>query len=58
MSATHHAWVQERIAFAKRLNEGECGGHYGDAMLILSAVLSGLAADQWPGKWKDRRRFV
>lgn len=58
MSATHHAWVQERIALAKRLNEGECSGYYGDAMLILSALLSGLAADLWPGKGKDRRRFV
>lgn len=58
MSATHHARVQERIELAKRLNEGECGGYYGDAMLILSAVLSGLAADLWPGKGKDRRRFA
>jgi hypothetical protein len=58
MSATHHAWVQERIELAKRLNEGECGGYYSDAMLILSAVLSGLAADLWPSKGKDRRRFV
>lgn len=58
MSATHHDWVRERIALAKRLNVGECGGYYGDAMLILSDLLSGLAADLWPGKGKDRRRFV
>ena len=54
----YHAWVRERVAVAKRLNEGECGGSYGDAMLILSAILSGLAADLWPGKRKDRHRFV
>src|SRR5215211_6782357 len=50
--------VRERVAVAKRLNEGECGGFYGDAILILSAILSGLAADLWPGKGKDRKRFV
>lgn len=51
-------WVRERVATAARLAEGECGGSYGDAMLILSAVLSGQAADLWPGKGKDRRRFT
>jgi hypothetical protein len=34
MSVEFHAWIQKRIALAKRLNEGECGGYYGDAMLI------------------------
>ena len=47
-----------KIALAKRLNEGECGGYYGDGILILSALLSGFAADLWPGKGKDRKRFV
>jgi hypothetical protein len=51
-------WVRGRISLAKRLDGGECGGSYGDAMLILSALLSGRAADLWPGKGKDRRRFV
>jgi len=51
-------WRQRRITLAKRLNEGECDGDYGDAVLILSAVLSGIAADLWPGKGKDRKRFV
>jgi len=27
-------------------------------MLVLSALLSGRAADLWPGKGKDRHRFV
>ncbi len=57
-STRFQAWVQGRIALAERLNEGECGGSYGDAMLVLSALLSGRAADLWPGKGKDRRRFV
>ena len=56
--STFDTWIQQRIALAKRLNDGECGGYYGDAMLILSAILSGLAADLWPGERKDRQRFV
>lgn len=51
-------WVRGRISLARRLDRGGCGGSYGDAMLILSALLSGRAADLWPGKGKDRRRFV
>jgi hypothetical protein len=50
--------VRERVDLAKRLNEGECGGSYAEAILILSALLSGIAADLWPGKGKDRKRFV
>lgn len=57
-SGQFQTWVQGRITLAKRLDWGECGGSYGDAMLILSALLSGQAADIWPGKNKDRRRFV
>lgn len=51
-------WIRGRISLAKRLDGGECGGSYGDAMLILSALLSGQATDLWPGTGKDRRRFV
>src|ERR687889_761799 len=51
-------WIRGRISLAKRLDGGECGGSYGDAMLILSALLSGQAADMWPGTGKDRRRFI
>ena len=58
MTQQRIAFGMEKIAFAKRLNEGECGGYYGDGILILSALLSGLAADLWPGKGKDRNRFV
>src|SRR5215208_4691324 len=58
MTQQRIAFVMEKIAFAKRLNKGERGGNYGDGILILSALLSGLAADLWPGKGKDRNRFV
>ena len=33
-TAEFHAWIRERVELAKRLDEGECGGSYGDAMLV------------------------
>lgn len=51
-------WVDDRVELAKRLDAGECGGTYADAVLVLSAVLSGFASDAWPGKRKDLVRFV
>jgi hypothetical protein len=56
--AAFHEWVRGRTELATRLDAGECGGSYGDAVLILSAVLSGFASDAWPGKRKDFSRFV
>lgn len=56
---SYHTYLQDRLAFARRVGEGVCGGSYGDAILILSAILSSLAADLWPGeRKKDRLRFV
>lgn len=51
-------WIERRIALAERLAKGECGGSYAEAFLILSAVISGIAADLWPGEQIDRARFV
>ena len=43
---------------ARSLASGDCGGTYDDAILILSSILSSLAATLWPGKGIDRKRFV
>jgi len=51
-------WIEQRIRIAERLAEGECGGSAAEAFLILSSVLSGIAADLWPGGRIDRQRFV
>ena len=51
-------WVTEKKRIALCLANGECGGSYGEAVLILCAVLSALAADIWPGKGIDQMRFV
>lgn len=51
-------WVGNKIRLAERLAEGGCGGGYPEAAMVLCAVLSALAAELWPGKGKDRNRFV
>jgi len=52
-------WVSEKCRTALSLAKGECGGSYGDAVLILTAALSAMAAEAWPGVIGiDRRRFI
>lgn len=51
-------WSETKIDLALRLNSGECGGSYAEAVIVLCSVLSGIAADVWPGRNKDRKRFV
>jgi len=51
-------WSEQKILLAEKLNSGECGGSYAEAVIILCGVLSGIAADTWPGIRKDRKRFV
>jgi hypothetical protein len=53
-----HEWIEGRVALAERLASGECGGSSAEAILILSSLISGIAADLWPGKGIDRQRFV
>jgi hypothetical protein len=50
--------VRERLDVASALNSGHCGGSYFEAMILMSAVLSGLAAGRWPGDGIDKKRFV
>ncbi len=51
-------WMMSKTALARRLNEGECGGDYAEAIIILSSAISAVAAESWPGERIDRRRFV
>ena len=50
--------MRHKAAVAGRLANGECGGWYGDAVLILSSAISALSADLFPGLGIDRKRFV
>jgi hypothetical protein len=41
------------------LDEGQCNGSYSDGCVLLSALISGIAAELWPGNDRiDRARFV
>ncbi len=51
-------WIQKKNEIALDLAAGQCGGSYGEAVIILCAALSALAADVWPGRGIDRVRFV
>lgn len=51
-------WSNSKIELALKLNKGECGGSYAEAVIILCGVLSAISADIWPGRYKDKNRFV
>ncbi len=51
-------YVDHKLDMARRLGSGECGGDYSDACVLISALLSGISADLWPGTGMDRHRFV
>jgi hypothetical protein len=45
------AWLKfiyRKIDAALMLGNGECNGDYSDACVLLSALLSGIAAELWP----------
>jgi hypothetical protein len=51
-------WVAEKRDVALRLANGEAGGSYAEAAILLCAALSALAAELWPGRRIDRARFI
>ena len=55
---TYWAWTQEKTEIARKLDAGQCGGSYSEAVIILCAVLSTLATEVWRGRGIDRVRFV
>lgn len=58
MNASLRDTVDRKLAIAITLNEGGCGGSYYEATLLLSSIVSGIAADVWPGEGIDRKRFI
>jgi hypothetical protein len=51
--------VERKCALAVALANGHVpGGDYTDANLVVAALVSGMAADLWPGDGIDRRRFL
>lgn len=51
-------YVERPIGVASALAQGQAGGGYLEAYLIVSSLISGLAAVAWPGRGKDHKRFV
>jgi hypothetical protein len=55
-------WVDRKLSIARGLRQGELGGSYYDAALIVSALIGCLSAFAWPRsderERNDRRRFV
>jgi hypothetical protein len=58
MDTWRSQWIERKVGIARRFDAGECGAGYAEAVMILCAAISALAAEIWPGKGKDRARFV
>lgn len=50
--------VERRLTVVQALAANQCGGSYGDACILISSLISGMAAGLWPGKHIDQSRFV
>jgi hypothetical protein len=58
LSYSRSDWIRKKIEIALKLWQGECGASYAEAIIILSAAISALAAQMWPGERIDKQRFV
>jgi hypothetical protein len=58
MTFSRRDWVAKKKDIALCLAAGECGATYAEGVIILSAVISAMAAEAWPGSGIDKRRFV
>jgi hypothetical protein len=52
------AWANQRLAIVERLLSHDVDAGYPEAVLIIGAVISALAAERWPGNGIDHTRFV
>jgi len=50
--------VERRLEVVQALAANQCGGSYGDACILISSLISGMAAHLWPGRYIDQKRFV
>lgn len=51
-------FVARKLTVVRDLDSGGCGAGYGEAVLVTAGLLSGMAADLWPGTGIDRVRFI
>lgn len=52
------AYTNKKIEIAQKLYNGELGGSYSEAILILSSVLSAISRIIYPGKNEDKLKVV
>lgn len=58
MASNFVPFVKKKLALVQCLVGGGCGGGYGEAVLLVAGLLSGISADLWPRKRIDKARFV
>jgi hypothetical protein len=58
MSFSYQSFVAQKVKTAQVIAAGCCGGTYAEGALILCGIISAMSAIAWPGKKKDRKRFV
>lgn len=58
MASRLQEWTERKLEIARRLNTGEAGASCAESYLVISAVLSGIASDLWPGERIDQKRFI
>jgi hypothetical protein len=51
-------WVSEKCNVALEFDRGAGGGGYSEAALVVSSILTALAAEVWPGRGVDKVRFI
>ena len=55
---TYSSWMQGKKEIAQALAQGECGGTYAEAAIILCAGISAMASFCWPRRDNDKARFI
>lgn len=50
--------MQEKLRIVSCLTQPPCSGSYAEAAIILCGILSAFAAEMWPGKGIDKKRFI
>jgi len=51
-------FLKQRVNLVRDLRDSHLDVHYADLMLITCAVLSACASRRWPGRGKDKQRFI
>jgi len=56
--AWREKWVTRKLGLIERFGKDADMSEYDAHILIVGSIIGALAAELWPGKYKDRQRFV